>query len=322
MNGKKLLVIFIILSFVIISLTPVITISVVKGSFNDNINDISNLKYDISSSVYLSYDVNQLINGNVTLVGTIPIYIKNYSFTIGMNVEKGNISFIGNSYGLNPTGMKEIIFADSQSLPSDCINANISDRPHTSAWEIVNSPYNKLFGYINTECLNYISAIPFYPEPLGPGGPISSGTVGSTIYSGTINGGRVMYHTDATTELYGNKTCYEKDLNSFSPINRDFFGPTPIDSAIIKNTNASFSFRLFSTTTYSLIYSNIVFPVNIAYYLEMGLLTWAIVLVGTGLYLYGRSRHWSKAQSIVIPIISVAGMSLFILPYTYLLYLL
>ena len=319
MNNKKILIIFTILSFVVVSLTPVIAISVVKDSSINNINDITNLKYDVTTDVSLSYSVFHVINGTGTLMGVIPVYSKNYSFEIDLHLEKGNISFIGNSFGLTPIGLNEIIFADSQSFPSDCINANVSLRPHSSAWETVNSTYSKLFGYIHTECLSYSSTIPYYFTPLSEYG--DSGSVGSTIYSGDMNGGKVMFFTYSTTSLTVNKTCFEKDVSNFSPINRDFFGPSLIDSAIINNTNSSFSFNLFSTTTYNLISSNIVFPVNTSYYLEMGLLTWSIVLVGTGLYLYGRSRHWSIAQSSILPIISMAGMSLFIFPYTYLLYL-
>lgn len=321
MNKKKILIIFIILSFVVVSLTPVITISIVKDSSRNNINDISNLKYNVTSSVFVYYYVIQNINGNYTVTAKNLVSSKNYTFEIDLYSEKGNISFIGNSFGLTLTGLKEIIFADSQSFPSDCINANVSLRPHSSAWETVNSPYSKLFGYIDIECLNYLSAIPYYPMPVMNGSAFSSGSVGSTIYSGDLNGGKVMVYTSSTTALIGNKTCFETDMSNFSPINRDFFGPSPIDSAIINNTNSSYSFHLFSTTTYNLIHSNIVFPVNTSYYLEMGLLTWSIVLVGTGLYLYGRSRHWSIAQSSILPIISMAGMSLFIFPYTYLLYL-
>ncbi len=310
------------LSFIIVSIAPTTAIVLLKTGSPDSVNKITYLNYNMESSISLIYVVyNHPTNSSTLphLIGSINVFSANYSNNIEMSLKDGLLSFQGNSYGLSPTGMKQMIFADSQSFPYDSINNNFTSS--SNEWKMVGMPYDKIFGYINVEALSYFDPIPDYFMPSYNGTILSSGTVNANILSGNLNGGKVLFKSCSNTMLVGNKTGFEADYHNFTPVNRDMFGTYSMMQSVIQHTNSSYSFHLFGATTYTLTSTNVVFPVNISYYLEISILTWSIILVATGAYIYGRSRNWSFIQSMAIPFMSIVIMSLFILPNSYLLYL-
>ncbi len=300
----------------IISFTPAIVVGIEKVGPGGNISSVKTLNYRGVTHVSITY-VNY--NSSQKITCSKSVLTKNITFNLNLLDRNGNISINGNSYGLSATGMKNIIFADSQSFPSDPLNENISSYGRSS-FHMVHSPYEKPFGYMKTICNLYYSSIPSYALPVLNGTVLSAGSITSSVTSGYLLGGKAMYAECSSINLIGNRSCFGTDFSRLSPTERDLVGPTLIYKPIMNAVNSTYSFNMYITTTYNLESSNALFKINLTYYLEFGILTGSIFLIAAGLFLYGRRRKWSIWQSSFLPIVTIVVMSFLILPYTYMLY--
>ena len=139
----------------------------------------------------------------------------------------------------------------------------------------------------------------------------------------SLKNGNLMYRSHSFINFNGGKGIYTECLqNSSYSAMYDILGGTTILSEVANHSNNSENFILSVGSTITLVSTNVQFTPVISHYLEYGILTGSIFLVASALFYYGRSRKWNMYQSMFFPVVASIMMMMFILPYTYVYYLL
>ena len=313
MNKYKLISFLII--FLLISSTPFIMISLVKGNSNSNVADIKYLEYQDKSQIMLCSNGNATANSKNILV-----YEKNFTSYFTLYFNGNNVSLKDTITGVNLTSLLYIIFSNSASYPSNPINNYTIEQCNFK--RDINSPYNALFGYLDVaEKVYSINILDNnITTPNGSGHPVM-GESTTRIYSAPLKNGNVMYSTSSGLFFDGINKLYKSSFQNKSySLLYNLLGGTTILWDVASHSNNSANFELSVGSQISLKSTNIQFKPTLSYYVENGILTGSIFLIACALYYYGRNRKWKMYQALFLPVMATVVLSIFILPHTYVLY--
>lgn len=299
----------------LIASLPALSISLIKNGQNDNIGNINYLKYQEKSAIAL-YN-----NGNGTTSQELLVYQKNFTSCFTLSFIGNKTIFSDTTTGVNLSTLIDIIYSDTPTFPSDPLNNHTICQ--NSYQSLENSPYSSIFGFISITKKLFVCRI--YDNNLKtPSGvhPLYGSETMNIKYA-SLKNGNLMYRSNSFVSFTGGERIYNECFQnkSYSTL-YDLLGGTTILLDVASHSNNSENFILSAGSTITLISTNVQFVPIISHYIEYGILTGSIFLVACTLYFYGRSRKWNVYQSMFFPLLGSIMMMIFILPYTYVYYLL
>ena len=312
-NKYKLFIFFIV--FILIASLPALTISLIKSDQSDNIGNISYLKYQEKSSIVL-YNI-----GNGTNSQQVLVYQKNFTSCFTLSFIGNKTKFSDTTTGVNLSTLIDIIYSDTPTFPSDPLNNHTVYQ--NSDQRLEKSPYNSIFGFISVTKKTFVCGISDNNLKTPSGGHPIYGSATMNIMYAPLKNGNLMCRSNSFVSFNGVKSIYNECIQnkSYSAL-YDLLGGTTIFLDVASHSNNSEDFILSAGSTITLISTNVQFVPIISHYIEYGILTGSIFLVACTLYFYGRSRKWNVYQSMFFPLLGSIMMMIFILPYTYVYYLL
>ena len=293
-----------------VSAIPAISISIEKPNASTFANNISYVTYKVTvnNSIY------KLRFNNHSSVSGAPAINYNQTFVLNAYVHDGQISIVDKNHGISGPALKDIIFVYSREYPVDPLNSNLTKSSSSLAY--FDSPYSKLYGFFNSVALEFSTSVPYNVNS-----SYVSGIIGGTIYTGSLNGGRLVYSTRVVGNFYGTVNYLKNTIPTLNPDTLALLGGSNSLLATLSKLNGSSEYEMVATTTYKLISSNVGFVPNLRVYVGYGLLTSSIIPVLWLSYQLGVRRKWKPQQKLLLPIIFMLIYSFLVFPYTYSLYL-
>ncbi len=149
LNKYKVIILFIV--FMLIASLPTLTISLIKSGQNDSVGNISYLKYQENSGIYL-YN-----NGNGTTSQVVLVYQKNFTSCFTLSFVGNETKFTDTATGVNLSSLIDIIYSDTPTFPSDPLNNHTVIQDSGNSLE--KSPYSSIFGYVSVTKKTFVCGI-------------------------------------------------------------------------------------------------------------------------------------------------------------------